>query len=74
MGSKEVKCEKSSPKNGLLAWKEALEQKNGIMDLTGSRPEPKKTETLWTFFGLHTANAVRMINKITPEHVPKQAT
>ena len=32
-----------------------------------------KTEMLWIFFGIHTANAVRMIEKITADKVPKQA-
>lgn len=33
----------------------------------------RKTEILWIFFGIHTANAVRMIDKITADKVPKQA-
>ena len=38
-----------------------------------TKARTRKTETLWIFFGVHTANAVRMISKITPEEVPKKA-
>ena len=41
--------------------------------LSKIKARTKLTEMAWIFFGVHTANAVRMIPKITPDTVPEKA-